>query len=112
MKHNIVGCAPSGRQQLNFSFIYTNKICLKGVLESVQHTLGAQSTRPPLAGIPTLPIEFGDVITPFVRLYKYTVQHSTTMCVCLLFVSVSEHLERPPFIASPKVSKAPGVFLQ
>lgn len=54
--------------------------------QSEQHTglsIDSLSTHAPLAGIPTFPIEFGDVITPFVRLYKYTVQHSTTVCMCI-----------------------------
>lgn len=54
--------------------------------------LRALKPHPSLAGIPTLTIEFGDVITPLVRLYKYTVQHSTTVCMCvhtLVCMSVS-----------------------
>lgn len=36
------------------------------------------------------PIEFGDVITPFVRLYKYTAtfHHCVHATVCVLCVSV------------------------
>lgn len=65
-----------------------SELCLKGLyclsrIRVYPQTLEAQSTRPPVAGIPTLPIEFGDVITPFVRLYKYTVYHSTTVCMCV-----------------------------